>query len=79
MNTVRKVYESDSSGNVHVGDVPVGAPHRKVEIVVSWEDPVTGEAAGGWPAGWFEKTFGCIDDPTFERAGQGDFEVREDF
>ncbi len=75
MNTVRKVYESDSSGNVHV-DVPVGAPHRMVQVVVSWEDASV--EASGWPPGWFDKTFGSIEDPTFERAPQGEAETRED-
>jgi len=80
MNTVRKVYESDSTGTVHL-DVGVGAPHRKVEVVVSWDEssPEEGPLDGGWPVGWFEANFGCIDDPTFARPAQGDFEAREDF
>ena len=72
MNTVRNVYESDETGTIHV-DVPVGAPGRRVEVVVSWED-----AAEAWPAGWFESTFGSIKDPTFARHSQGQYEVRED-
>jgi len=73
MNTLRKVCESDENGTLHV-DVPVGAPHKKVEVVVSWEDSTTKQA---WPAGWFEATFGSIDDPTFMRHSQGTYEVRE--
>jgi hypothetical protein len=37
MNTVRKLYESDDQGTVHV-DVPIGAPHRRVEVVVVWQE-----------------------------------------
>jgi hypothetical protein len=37
MNTVRKLYESDQEGTVHV-DLPVGAPHRRVEVVLVWQE-----------------------------------------
>ncbi|WP_437803264.1 hypothetical protein [Sorangium sp. So ce693] len=33
MHTVRKLYESDEQGTVHV-DLDVGAPHRRVEVVL---------------------------------------------
>jgi hypothetical protein len=32
--------------------------------------------APGWPAGFFEKTFGSIDDETFFRHPQGEYEKR---
>ncbi len=31
----------------------------------------------GWPPGYFEDTFGSIDDPAFKRYPQGEFEKRE--
>lgn len=37
MNTVRKLYESDETGTLHV-DLPIGAPHRRVEVVVVWQE-----------------------------------------
>ncbi|WP_437338948.1 hypothetical protein [Sorangium sp. So ce394] len=37
MNTVRKLYESDEQGTVHV-ELPIGAPHRRVEIVLVWQE-----------------------------------------
>jgi hypothetical protein len=37
MNTVRKLYESDEQGTVHV-DLPIGAPHRRVEVVLVWQE-----------------------------------------
>ena len=65
MKSVRLVCVSDTTGRVRL-NLGVGAPHRRVEVSVSW--PETGEtAANGWPNGWFEATFGCIDDPTFVR------------
>ncbi|WP_437948079.1 hypothetical protein WME98_46505 [Sorangium sp. So ce296] len=37
MNTVRKLCESDEQGTVHV-ELPIGAPHRRVEIVLVWQE-----------------------------------------
>ncbi|WP_437330325.1 hypothetical protein [Sorangium sp. So ce381] len=37
MNTVRKLYESDEQGTVRV-DLEVGAPHRRVEVVLVWQE-----------------------------------------
>jgi hypothetical protein len=33
--------------------------------------------AKGWPAGFFTRTIGSVDDPTFIRPPQGDAEQRE--
>ena len=53
------------------------------------DDPVTEPTASeatpapktpeelGWPPGFFENTFGSIDDPAFKRYPQGEFEKRE--
>ncbi len=53
------------------------------------DDPVTEPTANdatpapktpeelGWPPGFFEDTFGSIDDPAFKRYPQGEFEKRE--
>lgn len=43
MNTVRKLYESDATGTVRL-DLPVGAPHRRVEVVVVWQEVDEDEA-----------------------------------
>jgi hypothetical protein len=71
INTARAVCESDETGTIHV-DVPIGLPGRRVVVFVSWCD-----APNAWPAGWFESTFGSIQDPTFEQHAQGQCEVRE--
>jgi hypothetical protein len=44
MNTVRELYESDEHGNVHV-DLSVGAPHRRVEVIVVWQEVNEARAA----------------------------------
>ncbi len=42
------------------------------EVTVLAPDGVATSENSGWPAGYFEKTFGCIDDETFVRPPQGD-------
>ena len=54
--------------------LPEGARLR-IRIMVEREKPAVDE--NGWPAGFFERFAGCIDDPTFERPPQGEYEVRE--
>jgi hypothetical protein len=78
MNTVRKICESDERGTAHV-DVPVGLPRRRVEIVIVWQDvdSVDAPETRGWPLGWFESTAGAIEDPSFVRHPQGEYEERE--
>ena len=78
MNTVRKICESDERGTAHV-DVPVGVPGRRVEVVIVWQEVDTADTpeARGWPPGWFESTAGAIDDPSFVRSPQGEYETRE--
>ncbi|AUX27533.1 uncharacterized protein SOCEGT47_081270 [Sorangium cellulosum] len=78
MNTVRTVCESDERGTAHVA-VPIGLPRRRVEIVIVWQE-VDGDDtpdAHGWPPGWFERTAGTIEDPSFVRHPQGEYEARE--
>jgi hypothetical protein len=78
MNTVRKICESDERGTAHV-DVPVGLPGRRVEVVIVWQDVDSSDTpeARGWPHGWVESTAGAIDDPSFVRHPQGEYEERE--
>jgi hypothetical protein len=74
MNTVRKILVSDDAGTVHV-DVLGAAPRRKVEVVVTWQELEA--PSQSWPADWIDSTCGSIDDPTFVRPSQGEFEQRE--
>lgn len=74
MNTVRKIVESDDSGTARV-EVNVAAPRRQVEVIVVWHE--LAQSMAEWPAGWFEHTAASIDDPTFARPLQGEYETRE--
>jgi hypothetical protein len=74
MNTVRKILESDDTGTVHL-EVLGATPRRKVEIVVTWQELEA--TPQGWPEDWIDSTCGSIDDPTFVRPVQGEFERRE--
>ena len=67
MTTVEEIYEA-------IQALPVAERLRLVERVVS---DVTGGAVNGWPEGWFERTAGSIDDPTFMRHPQGEHETRD--
>jgi hypothetical protein len=51
------------------------APRRKVEIVVTWQE--LEPTPQSWPEDWIDSTCGSIDDPTFFRPVQGEFERRE--
>jgi hypothetical protein len=46
-----------------------------VEVVVVWHD--LGQSVAEWPEGWFDRTAASIDDPTFIRPPQGEYEARE--
>lgn len=88
MNVIRMTATAGPDGVLHL-DVPVGAAGEfEVQVVVSrrpgkngappaeGDGPKTPEELG-WPPGYFENTFGSIDDPAFKRYPQGEFEKRE--
>lgn len=77
MNTVRKIIQSDETATVTL-HLPVSTPGRQFEVVVVWQE-VDAVSSPSWPPGWFEATEGSIDDPTFTRGAQGQFEQREHF
>jgi len=55
--------------------VETGIPECEVDVTVLVQRaPTRGEA--DWP-GFVRQVFGSIDDPTFERAPQGEYEHRE--
>lgn len=79
MQTLYLVSKSGSDGVLHL-DVPVEVANAKYDVVVVFHPKANNEPAKsedrGWPAGFFENTAGSIDDPTFERHAQGEFEKR---
>lgn len=87
MNCVTRLTATATDGVLHLA-VPVGAAGEFEVTVVAVPKPrAAAEAAPaakpktpeelGWPPGYFENTFGSIDDPAFKRYPQGEFETRE--
>src|SRR5262249_7561608 len=83
MQTHHTSGKAGDDGILHV-DIPVGVPNSEFEVVVVLQPkavvtkPHTSEDLG-WPPGFFEQTAGSIQDPTFRRHDQGEFEKRLDF
>ncbi|MEP7124875.1 MAG: hypothetical protein ABJE95_28360 [Byssovorax sp.] len=78
MNTVRKLYESDREGTVHV-DLPVGAPHRQVEVVLVWQevpDAKPADQARQQKRDELEALAGALADDPLARPAQAPLEVR---
>jgi hypothetical protein len=77
MQTVR-VSEKTGADGILRRRVPVGQPNAEFEAVLQPKAaPHSTRATGapeerGWPPGYFDQTFGSIDDETFERAPQGE-------
>ena len=76
MQTVRIVQRAGKDGVLHLS-IPVGQAETEFEAVVVLQpqrrlppDAPTDER--GWPAGYFAKTFGSIDDDTFVRQSQSE-------
>jgi hypothetical protein len=67
MNTLHRVLQSDDEGAVRL-ELSVSSRRSPVEVVVTWQEL---QERGPWPEGWLERTFGSIDDDTFERPEQG--------
>ena len=85
MNVLRFSAEADAGGIIHL-DIPVGGGgNYDVQVVVSPKPSINGtqptesSTALGWPADYFEKVFDSIQDPTFQRGDQGEYEAREHF
>lgn len=68
---------TDESGSIRIRLPGLPAKYA-VRVTLEWEEPVEATDAHGWPLGWFEKTAGSIDDPTFLRAEQPVLEPVED-
>ena len=75
MQTLRISEKSGKDGVLHL-HIPVGQPEAEFDAVIVLQPkaaslPQTPEERG-WPPGYFENTFGSIDDETFVRAPQGE-------
>ena len=76
MQTLRISVKSGKDGVLHLR-VPVGKADTEFEAVIVVQPKVASPSTSatedlGWPPGYFETTFGSIDDETFMRQPQGD-------
>jgi hypothetical protein len=76
VQTIRVREKTGNEGSLHL-DIPLGKPNSEFEVVVLVQPTEAALQAGsaeeqGWPAGYFENTFGSIADETFGRPPQGE-------
>lgn len=80
MQTHRTLARAGRDGMLHL-EIPAGIPGAEFEVVVVIQPSSRPSALSapedlGWPPHFFEDTAGSIDDPTFLRREQGEFENR---
>ena len=81
MRTIHVVQEAGADKTLRV-TIPVDQARRRYQIVIILEaEP---EAVShpspeelGWPPGYFEATAGSVQDDTFVRPPQGEYETRQ--
>jgi hypothetical protein len=75
MQTLRVSEKTGKDGVLHL-HIPVGQPEIEFDAVIVLHPksvaPATTPEERGWPPGYFENTFGSIDDETFMRQPQGE-------
>lgn len=81
MQTIRVLQKTDKDGTLQLR-IPLGKPEAEYEVVLVLQpkqapskDPTPEKHV--WPPGYFEATFGSIDDETFVRPTQDDRILRE--
>ena len=80
MKTIETTQTAGPDKLLHV-TIPVdeaNRPYRMVIVIVAEEAPVPSEKKG-WPPGFIESTYGSIQDETFMRHPQGEYERRLEF
>jgi hypothetical protein len=76
MNTVRKLYESDETGTLHL-DLRIGAPRRRVEVVVVWQEVDEPREPRERKRAELESLAGALADDPIVRPEQPSIEVRQ--
>src|SRR5206468_1512548 len=73
MQTIRVQEKTGRDGTLSLR-IPQGQPEAEFDVLVVVQPKDTASTAGhgGWPPGYFDKTFGSIDDDTFVRPPQGE-------
>lgn len=59
--------------------VPVKLTNTDLEVVLIVQPVASADQTLGWPAGFFEQTYGSFSDLPLVREPQGDYEIREEF
>lgn len=80
MQTIHVTKKAEADGSLSIR-LPLGQPEAEYEIVVIVQPKAADCGAIGrdWPADYFERTFGSIDDETFVRPPQGALPEAVDF
>lgn len=83
MRSIKLKSRIGPDGILHL-DIPVGLTDKDLEVMIIFQAIELKTTASppkglGWPPGFFERTAGSIQDETFIRHPQGDFEEREPF
>jgi len=84
MTIIQLSATPDPDGVIRLS-IPIGPPRGEYDLAIiltpkpTDTSPKFGDTqeSRGWPPGYFERTAGSIDDPTFDRGNQGEYEIRE--
>jgi hypothetical protein len=72
MQTIRVSEKTDKDGTLSLR-IPLGAADAEYDVVIVLQPKaIVGPHDLGWPPGYFDATFGSIDDDTFSRPAQGE-------
>ncbi len=77
MRTIQVRGKTGADGVLHLS-IPLGTPEAEFEAVVVVQPEEPAATDNGWPPGLFEEVAGGIDDETFFRHPQGEYEKRLD-
>ncbi|MBI3822511.1 MAG: hypothetical protein HY289_07510 [Planctomycetes bacterium] len=78
MKTIETTQTAGADKLLHL-TIPVdeaNRPYRMVIVLVPESELQTNCAENGWPAGYFGRTYGSIQDESFVRQPQGDYPER---
>ena len=78
MATIHVTTTAGPDGVVRLA-IPVGEAGGEFDVVLTPKPPAKTPEELGWPPGFIESTYGSIDDETFIRHPQGEYEERESF
>jgi hypothetical protein len=73
VQTIHVVKKTDADGSLALR-IPLGKPGTEYEVLIVIEPSPNQDRNSedrGWPSGYFNNTYGSIDDETFRRPAQG--------